>query len=301
MTKHLLIAAMVMVPALASGQQDPAALVKEGQKLEFAGKRQEAVERYREALKLNPKQFDAHIGLGRVAVVEGKGAEGRKHLQQALEMAPENGINPSLSSMGVAWIYEGNVAEAAKAYEKVFDRQTQAGARDAAAGTANALARAYLETGDLTNAEKWYRQGYETAQKIDKLTPEQADLWAMRWHHALGRIAARRKNAAEAKKQVEAVKALADKGTLDEFQRGQLTYLEGYVAFYEGRHDDAIGALAKADQNDPFILSLLAQSYEAKNDTAKARELYQKIVDTPGYSLQGALSRPHAQRKLAGR
>ena len=300
MMKHLLITAIVMLPAV-QGQQDPAALVKEGQKLEFAGKRAEAVERYREALELNPKQFDAYIGLGRVAVVEGKGAEGRQHLQQALDVAPENGINPSLSTMGVAWMYEGNIAEAAKAYQKVFDRQMQAGARDAAAGTANALARAYLESGDLANAEKWYRQGYEVSQKIDKLTPEQADLWAMRWHHAQGRIAARRKNAAEARKQVDAVKALVDKGTLDEFQRGQLAYLEGYVAFYEGRYDDAIGALAKADQNDPFILSLLAQSYDAKKDTAQARALYQKIADAPGYSLQAALARPHAQRKLAER
>ena len=297
---HLLIAAMLMMPA-ASGQQDPAALVKEGQKLEFGGKRTEALERYREALKLNPKQFDAHIGIGRVMIVEGKGAEGRKHLQQALEMAPENGINPSLSSLAVAWMFDGNVGEAAKAYQKVLDRQIQAGAREAAAGTANALGRAYLESGDLANAEKWYRQGYETSQKIDKLTPEQTDLWAMRWHHAQGRIAARRKDFAGARKHVDAVKALVDKGTLDESQRNNLPHLEGYVAFYEGRYDDAIAALSKADQNDQFILSLLAQSHEGKKDTAKARELYQKIVDAPGYSLQVALARPLAQRKLAAR
>jgi tetratricopeptide (TPR) repeat protein len=197
MMRHLLIAAFVMMPAV-SAQEDPAALVKEGQKLEGGGKRAEALEKYQSALKLNPKQFDAHIGIGRVMVVDGKVAEGRKHLQQALEMAPENGISPSLSSLAVAWMFEGNVGEAAKAYQKVFDRQMQAAAREAAAGTANALGRAYLESGDLANAEKWYKLGYDTAQKIDKLTPEQTDLWAMRWHHAQGRIAARRKNAAEA-------------------------------------------------------------------------------------------------------
>jgi tetratricopeptide (TPR) repeat protein len=300
MMRHLLIAAFVMMPAV-SAQEDPAALVKEGQKLEGGGKRAEALEKYQSALKLNPKQFDAHIGIGRVMVVDGKVAEGRKHLQQALEMAPENGISPSLSSLAVAWMFEGNVGEAAKAYQKVFDRQMQAAAREAAAGTANALGRAYLESGDLANAEKWYKLGYDTAQKIDKLTPEQTDLWAMRWHHAQGRIAARRKNAAEAKKQVDAVQALVDKGTLDEFQRGNLPHLVGYVAFYEGRYDDAIGALEKADQNDPFILSLLAQSYEGKKDTAKARELYQKIVDAPGFSLQAALARSVAQKKLAGK
>jgi tetratricopeptide (TPR) repeat protein len=299
MIKQLLIAALVIVPAV-SAQEDPAALVKEGQKLEGAGKRTEALEKYQSALKLNPKQFDAHLGIGRMMVADGKAAEGRKHIQEALTMAPENGINPSLSSLAVAWMFDGNVGEAAKAYQKVFDRQIQAAARDAAAGTANALGRAYLESGDLANAEKWYRQGYETSQQIDKLTPEQADLWAMRWHHAQGRIAARRKNAAEAKKHVEAVQALVEKGTLDEFQRSNLPHLEGYVAFYEGRYDDAIAALAKADQNDPFIMSLLAQSYDAKKDTAKARELYQKIVATPAFSLQAAIARRVAQGKLAG-
>ena len=298
MMRHLLIAAIVMMPAV-SVQEDPAAIVKEGQKLESGGKRTEALEKYQAALKLNPKQFDAHIGIGRVMVVDGKVAEGRKHIQQALEMAPENGINPSLSSLAVAWMFDGNVGEAAKAYQKVFDRQIQAGARDAAAGTANALGRAYLESGDLANAEKWYRQGYETSQKIDKLTPEQTDLWAMRWHHAQGRIAARRKDPAEAKKQIEAVKALVDKGTLDEFQRSNLPHLEGYVAFYDGRYDDAIAALTKADQNDPFILGLLAQAYEGKKDAARARELYQKVVDTPGFSLQAAIARRVAQEKLA--
>ena len=300
MMRHLLIVAIVMMPAVFA-QEDPAAIVKEGQKLESGGKRAEALDKYQAALKLNPKQFDAHLGIGRVMVVEGKVAEGRGHIQQAVAMAPENGINPSLSSLAVAWMFDGNMGEAAKAYQKVFDRQVQAGARDAAAGTANGLARAYLETGDVANAEKWYRLGYETSQKIDKLTPEQADLWTMRWNHAQGRIAARRKNTAEAKKQLDAVKALVDKGTLDEFQRGQLPYLEGYVAFYEGRYDDAIAALGKADQNDPFILSLIAQSYEGKKDTTKARELYQKIVDAPGYSLQAALARRVAQGKLAAR
>jgi hypothetical protein len=38
-----------------------------------------------------------------------------------------------------------------------------------AANTANALARALLETVDLDNAEKWYRTGYETASKIQNV------------------------------------------------------------------------------------------------------------------------------------
>ena len=279
-------------------QTEPADLVKQGQKLEFSGKRSDAMALYKQALEKNPKQFDAHLGIGRVLDVEGKYAEARQHIQKAIDLAPENGLGPALSTMAVAHAFEGNAAESAKYYQRVFDRQTKAGALDAAAGTANALARVYLETGDMANAEKWYRTGYETAKKVDNLTPEQSDLWAMRWHHAEGRLAARRKRFDQARKHLGEARAVADRGRLDDFQRTQIPYLAGYVAFYEGNLDEAIAELSKADQEDPFILSLLAQAYEQKKDQAKARELYSKVLEAPGHSLQIAFSRPLAQRRI---
>jgi tetratricopeptide (TPR) repeat protein len=77
--------------------------------------------------------------------------------------------------------------------------------------------------------------------------------------------------------------------------------LAGYVAFYHGNYDEAIAALAKADQEDPFVLGLLAQSYEQKKEMAKAKELYARVLAQPGFSLQMALARPLATRRLAGR
>ena len=284
-----------------AGQTGPAALVKEGQTLEFGGQRAEAMALYRKALEQNPSQFDAHLGIGRILNMEGKYGEARQHIQKAIELAPETGQNAALSTMGVAYAFEGNAAESAKYYQRAFDRQIEAGAPEAAAGTANALGRVYLETGDLVNAEKWYRTGYETAQKIEKPSPEDVDLWEMRWQHAQARIASRRKQPDAARKHVEHVRAIVEKGTLDEGQRASYPYLTGYVAFYEGRMDDAIAELSKADQEDPFILSLLAQAYEQKKDQAKARELYKKILESPGHSLQVAFSRPLAARRMAAR
>lgn len=282
-------------------QSDPAALAKQAQKLEFSGQRAEALTLYRKALEQNPSQFDAHLGIGRVLDVDGKYAEARQHIQKAIDLAPESGQNAALSTMGVAYAFEGNAAESAKYYQKVFDRQVQAGAPDAAAGTANALGRVYLETGDASNAEKWYRTGYETAQKIEKRSPEDVDLWEMRWQHAQARIAARRKQFDDARKHVDAVRRLVEKGTLDEGQRINYPYLTGYVAFYEGKYEEAIAELTKADQEDPFILSLLAQAYEGQKDQERARELYKQILEIPGHSLQVAFSRPLAERRLADR
>ena len=87
-----------------------------------------------------------------------------------------------------------------------------------------------------------------------------------------------------------------------------LTLLEGAVReaghiarkFYGGDYKTAIGELAKANQEDPFILMLLAESYEKLSDTARAKEYYGKVMANNGHGPTNAFARPVARRKLAG-
>jgi tetratricopeptide (TPR) repeat protein len=282
--------------------QDPAERLKLANGLELNdGKRSEAAAIYREVLAQSPASFEAHLGLGRILIVDGRIAEGRQHLDKALAAASENQRNPALSTLAISYVFEGNGAAAAKFYQQVFESQLKASAMSPAANTANALARALLETGDLDGAEKWYRTGYETAAKIENAPPEQKDLWEMRWRHAQGRIAARRKQFDAARDHLAAVEALVAKGTLPDGQRSFAPQLAGYIAFYQGNYDEAIAALAKADQRDPFVLSLLAQAHEQKKDIATAKELYARVLAQPGFSLQLALARPLAAQRVAAR
>ena len=294
------LAASTLLPVAAA--QDPAERLKVASGLEFNdGKRSEAAAIYREVLAKDPSSFDANIGLGRILVVEGSITEGRQHLERALAAASDTQRNAALSTLAISYVFEGNGTAAAKHYQQVFDNQIKAGAMGPAAGTANALGRTLLETGDPGGAEKWYRTGYETAAKITNVPPQEADIWEMRWRHAQGRIAARRKQFDDARKHLAAVEALVAKGALPEDQRIFAPQLAGYIAFYEGRTDDAIAALAKSSQDDPFVLALLAQAYEQKKDSERAREHYKRILAEPGYSLQLALTRPLATARLAGR
>jgi len=296
----ILAAAALSLPGTLSAQ-DPAERLKVANGLAFNdGKRSEAAAIYREVLAQSSGNFDAHLGLGRILVVDGRIAEGRQHLEKALAAASDNQRNPALSTLAISYVFEGNGAAAAKFYQQVFDSQLKANAMSPAANTANALARALLETGDLDNAEKWYRTGYETAAKIENVPPEEKDLWEMRWRHAQGRIAARRKRFDAARNHLTAVEGLVAKGTLPEGQRSFAPQLAGYVAFYQGNYDEAIAALAKADQRDPFVLGLLAQAHEQKKEMATAKELYARVLAQPGFSLQMALARPLAARRLAG-
>ena len=295
------LAAMLAFPA-APPAQDPAERVKVATGLELNdGKRAEAAAIYREVLAAQPSHVDAHLGLGRILVVDGKIADGRRHLEAALAAASETQRSAVLSTMAIAHVFEGDGKAAATLYQQVFERQREANAMGPAANTANALGRTLLETGDLEGAEKWYRIGQETAAKIQNVPAAEADVWAMRWRHAQGRIAARRGQFEAAREHLAAVDALVAKGTLPEPQRPFAPQLAGYIAFYQGRDDEAIAALARADQQDPFVLSLMAQAHERKKDAARARELYERVMARPGYSLQLALARPLAARRLAAR
>ncbi len=103
-----------------------------------------------------------------------------------------------------------------------------------AAEIANELARIYLESGDTTNAYKWYQSGYETAQHKPDLTDADKNLWLFRWENAQARIAARRGKADEAQQHIAAAKAALDKANNPD-QARFFPYLTGYVAFYTRR------------------------------------------------------------------
>jgi tetratricopeptide (TPR) repeat protein len=120
----------------------------------------------------------------------------------------------------------------------------------------------------------------------------------LRWVHAQARIAARKGSAATARAQIAAVKALLDKGTNDD-QRIQYPYLVGYVDLFLKDYAGAVAELKEANQEDPFVLFLLAQAYEKSGDAAKARETYQQVLASNAHSLNNAFARSVARSKVS--
>ena len=135
----------------------------------------------------------------------------------------------------------------------------------------------------------------------DESHSELKALAKMRWRHAQGRIAARRKQFDAARDHLAAVEGLVAKGTLPDGQQSFVPQLAGYIAFYQGNHDEAIAALAKADQQDPFVLGLLAQAYSGRRTWRRPRNSTRECWRGQGSPLQMALSRPLAAQRLAGR
>ena len=219
----------------------------------------------------SPRSFDARLTLGRALDLEGRHGAARKHLEEAVKLAPDDERNSALTALGISYAFEAKPDEAARYYQRAFDAQMQADDRSAAAGIANGLGRIYLESGNLPKAEQWYTTGYETSKKIPGITATEAALWDMRRHNALGRIAARRGNKAAAAEHTAAAKALLDKGGNDN-QRAFYPYLVGYIAFFTKDYRQAVNELMQGDQADPFVLGLIAQSHERLGERERAAE-----------------------------
>jgi tetratricopeptide (TPR) repeat protein len=280
---------------------DAQALVKQGQKLNSEGKQDEALKLYQEAMAKSPDLYEAHLESGIALDLKGDYAAARVHLKKAIEVAPADQRNRALRVMAFSYAFESNAAEAEKYEKQVFDASMTMPKPDyeGAAGVANELARIKLESGDIDGAAAWYKTGYDTALRIPDLKDTDKSVWAFRWAHAQARIAARRGQREEAQKQVAAAKAALDKAN-NPAQAIFFPYLTGYVAFYGGDYKTAITELGKANQEDAFILMLLAQSYEKTGDAAHAKEYYNKVMANNGHGPTNAFARPVARKKLAG-
>lgn len=277
--------------------ETPAQLISRARSLDLDGRHTEAVTLYRDALEQSPNSFDAHYGIARALDLAGRYEDARPHFSTAIELAPEGVKDQALRMMGVSHTFVRDANAAAPYFERVFERRVAAGNFAGASDVANELGRVYLEFGHPDRASQWYQTGYETAARQPRRSPAQIDLAELRWAHAQARIAARRGNEADARRHMLVVHDLIEKGTNPD-QRIHYPYLEGYVDFHLGDYDGAVAALRKADQEDPFILMLLAQALERKGQLSEARAYYREVLTSSSHAVTNAFARPIAREKL---
>jgi len=269
----------------------------QARKLERDGQEDAAITAYRSALAQNPNSFDAQYGIARTLDLAGHYDEAREHFAKAIDLAPDGAKDQTLRMMGIAWTFVANVDEATRYFEEVFNRRVAARNPAGAAEEANELGRVYLELGHLDQAETWYRTGHDMAGREANRPAGQADLADMRWAHAQARLAARRGREKDAKQQEAVVEHLLDKGG-NEDQRIQYAYLRGYVEFYLGHYPAAVAELEKADQQDPFILLLLAEANEKLQQPDRARDYYRKVLASTSHAVNSAFARPVARLRI---
>ena len=303
-TLTCLLSAAVLAFQSSSGQTSTGASnaadrLGEARTLTIEGKLDEALAVYRQLLQQSPSSFEAHLSLGTLLDLKGEYAAARKEINQAIGLSSSPAAKAQAErALAISYAFEHKAAEAAEYEQQAFDSQVAANDFYAAGETADELARICIESGDLDNAYKWYKTGYETGLKQPDITDSRKNVWGFRWENAQARMAVRRGNREEAQKHVDAAKGYLDKAS-DHQQESFFPYLTGYVAFYGGDYQRAIAELQKANQRDPFVLSLLAQAYEKTGSKTQAMEYYRKVLTFSMHNPSNAFARPLALQKIA--
>jgi Flp pilus assembly protein TadD len=302
MFSRILMVLLVCVTPLSAqapaGQEQPE-FIKQGQALVREGKLEEALAHYRKTLQTMPTSQSANNAAGVVLDLMGKGSEARKYFAKAIDVAETPQSKASAQrAMAMSYAFEGDCKKTVEYEQMVFDFYVLTKDFFQQGETANEAARVCIESGDLDTSYKWYQLGHDSGLREPDIKPDRRDLWEFRWDHAQARIAARRGNKAEADKHVAAAKAALDHGRNPQ-QTQFYPYLVGYVAFYGGDYKSALEEFQKANQNDPFIQCMIAQTYEKLGEKDKALEFYRKAATTTAHNPAGAYARPFAKKKLS--
>jgi tetratricopeptide (TPR) repeat protein len=246
--------------------------------------------------------------------LDGKTTEARAILQGILDTVSDAAAKAAVQrTMAMSYAFDGDCANTVKYEQMVIDywkTREQAEPQNAfyqEGEMADEGARVCIDSDDIDTAERMYRLGYELGIKEPEPKTHPKSLWDYRLAHALGRIAARRGDKAEAQRQIQAArKALDSDPEMARQQERFFPYLVGYVALYTGDLKAAESELTKTvemsgNQNDPFMNCLLALTYEKLGEQAKAKELYQKAYDMArAHNPPAAYARRVARAKIGG-
>jgi tetratricopeptide (TPR) repeat protein len=245
---------------------------------------------------------------------DGRYAEARTIWQRLIDEAADPAAKAAAQrQMAMSYGFEGNCAATTRYEQMVIDYwKTREAAEPQNAfyqqgEMANEAARVCIDSGDLDQAERLYRLGYDLGNREPEPRTHPKSLWDYRLAHALGRLAARRGDKTEAERQVAEARRIRDAAPARaEAQERFFPYLAGYVAFYTGDLARAETTLTSAltlrgNDRDPFMHCLLAMTYEQMGQPDRAKELYQKAYDlATAHNPPAAFARPFARKKLAG-
>jgi tetratricopeptide (TPR) repeat protein len=305
------LAAIVVCAALAdvaaqpqqppAGSQGPSAdLLRHAQQRMRDGEEQEAVALARQAVAADPKSYQSNVGLGNLLDLAGRYNEARESFAKAAEYGPtEENRNRAKRAIAISYGFEADCAGATKYEEPIYRQYLDARDFYNAGEVANELARLCLDAGRIDEAERWYKTGTEAGLREPDIKIERQDLWHYRLEHALARIAARRGDKAGAEHHVAAAKQILDRGNMPAQQKEFFPYLTGYVALYTGDYQTALADLQQANQNDAYVLGLIAQTYEKLGQRDAALDYYRKVMASTAHNPTTAGSRPLARRKIA--
>ena len=255
---------------------------------------------------------DPNMTRGNQLDLAGKTTEARAVFQKIHDTSTDAyAKSQALRAIAMSYAFDGDCANTIKYEDQVIaywvtrESAERQNAFYQEGEMANEGARVCIDAGQFDIAEEYYRRGTDFGLREPEPRTHPKSLWAFRLTHALARLAARRGDAAGARKYVaEARRILDSDKTMAEAQERFFPYLEGYVALYS---NDLTGALKQlgaaiaiqANSTDPFLHALAGMTHEKLGHAEQAKAEYQKAYDlSTAHNPPAAFARPFARKKL---
>ncbi len=244
--------------------------------------------------------------------LDGHTTQARAMLQPLLDTTSDPAAKADAQrAMAMSFAFDGDCANTAKYESLVIDywhsreQADPANAYYQQGEMADEAARVCIDADSLNAAERWYRRGSALGLAEPAPQTHRTALWDFRLAHALGRIAARRGDSAEAHRQIAAARRALDADSAMAAQQERFfPYLVGYVALYTHDLPTARAQFRKAiatkgNESDPFLRCLLAMTDAQLGHHDEAMAQYREAFDlATAHNPGSAFVRRYVRRRL---
>lgn len=261
------------------------------------GEYEASIEHYQKALSIDPNFAASHIGIATNLNLMQRHQDARAQLQKMHDTAVNDGQRrQAFGAMAVSYVDEGDIDQAFVVLDKRYALAEKIDDAAAMAGDLQTIGNILLEAGQADNALAKFEKSLTLIRESDrseeiKESAERVSLFnTARVALKKGDVATAKAKLEEFRQQVQAID--------NPSQIRQSHELAGMIALEEKDYDTAIAELGEANQQNPYNHYRLAQAYEGKGDTDKAKELYNKAANFNALNnLNYAFIRGKAQQR----
>jgi tetratricopeptide (TPR) repeat protein len=242
------------------------------------GRFDESIAQYRKALSIDPHFTASNFGIASNLMFQNRHeeaiAESRKLDKTARDDADRR---LAMFTRTLVYVDQGNTDAALKEMQSQYDLGAKIGDTAAMAGDAVSMGDILLEAGRPDAALKRYEQALNLQLKSG-LPDEVKEDAKLAHHYNQGRVALKQNQTAKAKAEA---KAYLDGATAknNDARTRQAHALAGMVALEEKKYDEAINHWGQADQQDPYVIYLVALAQQGKGDQAQASQTFKRAAE----------------------
>ncbi len=265
------------------------------------GRFEDSITQYRKALSMDSHFVPSHFGISADLMYMGKHDEAAAELQKMADQARNDGeLRTALFGLAVVAADGGKLDKAVQHMDKEYAVAEKK--NDLAAMAADLQAKGNI----LAEMQKYdaAAQQFDRSQQLvesSNLSQEIKDNARLLHHFNLSALAIAKKNYPAAKTHAEEFRTGAE-ASKNPLQIKFAHELAGRIALAEKDYDKAITELEQANGQDPRNLYRLSQAFQAKGDSATARDFLKKAAGFNSLpQLNYAFIRARAQKMASAK